>query len=148
MKKRCFVTSYREHIINYIYISLLGFELKALCLLGRCSTLEPCPQCLFILVIFQIGCFIYAQVSLKPRSSYLWLFMAGILDVKHHTSKMLTFLCGLASNSNPSYLYLLNSWDYGYEPPYLACNLIFLKIKKYRGFNSLCSMQSISGGNT
>jgi hypothetical protein len=44
-------------LARFFFLVILGFELRALCLL----LLEPCPQALFALVIFQIVSCDFAQ---------------------------------------------------------------------------------------
>jgi hypothetical protein len=47
---------------------VMGCELRASYLLGRCSALRP-----FVSVVLQIGCHIFAQAGLKLQSSYMCL---------------------------------------------------------------------------
>jgi hypothetical protein len=52
--------------LNSLFV-VLGFELKALRLLGRCSLLEPLHQPLPVLDLFEIGSLeLFAQAGFEP----------------------------------------------------------------------------------
>jgi hypothetical protein len=48
-----YITEY--HCYSFFFLAVLGFELRAWCLLGWCLSLQPSPQPFHALVIFQIG---------------------------------------------------------------------------------------------
>jgi hypothetical protein len=39
----------------FFFFVVLGFELRAMCFLGQCSTFEPLYQFFFVMGIFKIG---------------------------------------------------------------------------------------------
>jgi hypothetical protein len=56
--------------------AVVGFELKALSLLGSHCAIWVIPFLHFGLVIFQRGFHIFAQSGLRPVSSYLFLLVS------------------------------------------------------------------------
>jgi hypothetical protein len=67
---------------------VLGFELRASCLLGRYSPLEPQPQPFFALVIFQIGsCDCVGQ----PQTTILLPPHSWDYRYDHHTTLFVDF---------------------------------------------------------
>jgi hypothetical protein len=48
-----------------VYIHDMGFELRALHLLGKLSTTSATPQPLFLVLIFQLGSQIFALAGLR-----------------------------------------------------------------------------------
>jgi hypothetical protein len=69
-------------------VAVLGFVLRALCLLGRCCTIRVMPQTIFALVILGIG----SHFMHRPAwtSNFLLVFpcVAGITGVFCHAQPL------------------------------------------------------------
>jgi hypothetical protein len=71
----------------FLSIMVLEFELRASCLLGRCSTLSYAPRHFFVYLLFSgwVFCFpTQSEARLKPRSFYLHLPYSWDEDVYYH----------------------------------------------------------------
>jgi hypothetical protein len=114
--------SVNNFLYYYYYLAVLGFELRALFLPGRCTITWTTPPALFALDIFRILSRIYAWTGLDHDPPNYTSSKAGMTGVYHHTLKavphpafyrlrwsLVDFLPGLALNSNPPDLCLPSS---------------------------------------
>jgi hypothetical protein len=94
------------------------WKLRALHLLGRCSTTWAMPQPFFALVIFLIGSHVFypwSDLDCDPPTSSSSI--TGVIGVPppqplvYWDRVLLTFLPGIASNCYPPDLHLMSSWD-------------------------------------
>jgi hypothetical protein len=65
-------------------LAVLGFELRALCLLDRISTIWVNTPVLFSLDIFGIQCCIYPRAILDLNPTIYAFCIAGITGMHHH----------------------------------------------------------------
>jgi hypothetical protein len=66
----------------FFFFAILGFELKTMCMVGRCCTTWAMPPVRCALVIFQIGsCDLACGFVLWPFTSQI----AGVVDMSHQT---------------------------------------------------------------
>jgi hypothetical protein len=81
LTKDALVTLIFELLIFFSF-AVLDIELRALHLLSRCSTTWAIPVALFGFSYFSdtVSCF-WSGASLRLQSSYLWLCLAGIIDM-------------------------------------------------------------------
>lgn len=123
---------------------ILGFELKASCLLGRHSAFWSTPLLFFPLVIFETGSHIFAWAILNTSH------LARITGIQHHAQLFLlrrgltNFLACAVSNCDPSYRYLSSSWDY-FSHMFICWNNIGLSFWVFK--KSYCTINSFLGLN-
>jgi hypothetical protein len=68
--------------INFFLLAVLGVELRASLLLGRCSITWAMPSTLFALV-FGMGSCVFAQASLDCDPTIYTLHIAGMTGAGH-----------------------------------------------------------------
>jgi hypothetical protein len=110
----------------FFFLEVLGFELRSLHLLGRCSTAWTMPTTLSTLVILELG-LLFAQWSLYYNSSIMGFppyldnrpapHPVEIRSVKHFFGRVWEIW-----NCDPPDLSLSNSWDYKNESLVLSRN--------------------------
>jgi hypothetical protein len=118
------------------FFVLLGFELRVLPLVYRCST--TWVSCVLGFWVF-LTCFSYFSDSVS------WSFLGPVLDcyplLRYHIPEFwapclayllrwgfTNILLGLSTSHESSDLHSLSSWDYRYEPSHLAWYLTSLQI--------------------
>jgi hypothetical protein len=114
------------------FMKVLGFELRALYLLSRCSIASHASRP-FLLWLFWRHCLTFSSGWPGPWSTYFMLStiagmtgactLSQIFSVEKGVS--LTFLPRLPSNCHPPHLCFLSSWAYRHEPPHLVLNFSF-----------------------
>jgi hypothetical protein len=67
------------------YSVVLGFDLRASHLLGRCSTTCTAPPVLFALVILELGVSPFAQADLDHDPPFCIPAIIGMRGVHHHS---------------------------------------------------------------
>jgi hypothetical protein len=126
-------------ILIVTFFVVLGFDLRVLCLLGRCTASWTTSPVLCALVIFQVGS---CRFLLRPESSptdashvvgmtgvhqhYYWLSLLLLIEIG---GGLTSFLPWLTSSLNPPDFCLCSSWNWGLLSNYFE--LIF-------GFTGTC----------
>jgi hypothetical protein len=70
--------------IFFFFLAVLGFEFRALRLLGRHSTLEPCLQPFLLLIVFQVGFSVFAWLAWDWELPTYVSHVAEVTDIYHH----------------------------------------------------------------
>jgi hypothetical protein len=68
----------------FFFLAVLGFEFRALRLLGRHSTLEPCLQPFLLLIVFQVGFSVFAWLAWDWELPTYVSHVAEVTDIYHH----------------------------------------------------------------
>jgi hypothetical protein len=82
-----------EKGFKFFLLVILGFEFRALCLLGRCRTTSDMPLPPFSEVIFQIeSCVLQAQAGLYHDSLIYAFCVIGMTGVYHFAHPLLRWM--------------------------------------------------------
>jgi hypothetical protein len=103
----------------FFFFAVLGFELRALCLLGQgCATWATLPAALSALVTFEIEFHFYAWAGLNHNPPIYASCVTGVTDTCHHAHLLLVekgsweLRPRLGSNHDPPDICLPSSYDY------------------------------------
>jgi hypothetical protein len=114
-----------KQTLFFFWEAVLVVELRALCLLGRCSTTWTTPSDLCALVIFEIGSCLMAAILL-----FVPLHIAGMTGEGHQAQPLVKMVgarrvphelfAWAVLKPQSSQSHLPSSEDYRLEPPWLA----------------------------